>query len=713
MRRLLEYLVERTLSGDLEFLKETNIGVEVFEREPGYDPKADAIVRVEAHRLRSKLEQFYADLQEERPVRLDLAKGSYALSFLWREAAAWPAVSPRRWPAGGGIRTLALLAGATAVLVVFAWGVSWIMNHVKPRAPMVRRLTHTGGMNVDPVWDPRGRFIIYASDRGGGGNLQLWRMDAASGEAVRITAGEYDDHEPSIAPQGAAVAYRSERDGGGIWRVPVEGGLPELIVRGGRRPKHSPDGAWLLYWVRDERFAPSTIHVVPAGGGQSRRLAEDFADAHNPVWSEDGKSILFCGTRISGNPAQEHDWWVLDFTSGKLRKSGAFEVFSRYAAFSGERIRTAGDQLGAPLDWHAGRLLFSASAGDADSLWELAIDSGGGIDGVPRRITLGSSVETSAAMQGGRTVFSSGHMTVDVWTVPIDHRTLRLSGNWMRATESAGIEAAPAVSPDSTMLAFTADRGGSRGVYLRKVSGGPESAVERWGRSQDSPVFSPDGRTVAYRAFEDRLMAIYAMPVSGGAARKLHADCGAPTSWSPDGKWILFEPGAFEPFVGVLNVETGEKKTLLARAGWGLRSARISRDGKWIAMQVDEGKSDRRIMAASFDPERQVPQDEWIDISAETHNDYLPAWSPSGGAIYFISEHSGYRSLWARRLDAKTKRPAARAVEIFQGRKATHTFFRNFRRGLDQIGLAVTDTAIYAAMDEYTSSLWLLGPPVR
>ncbi|MBI5086900.1 MAG: PD40 domain-containing protein, partial [Acidobacteria bacterium] len=670
--------------------------------------------RVEAHRLRSKLEQFYAELQQDLPVRIDLPKGSYAVSFLWRETAVWPSAELGKWPALGPGRTLALVAGAAAALVCLAWVVSHILHNRDNPAPTVRRLTHTGGMNVDPVWDPQGRFLIYASDRGGGGNLQLWRMDSSGGgEAIRITNGEYDDHEPSIASPGTAIAFRSERDGGGIWRVPVEGGLPELIVRGGRRPKHSPDGAWLLYWVRDERFAPSTIHIVPAGGGQGRRLAEDFADAHNPVWSDDGKSILFCGTRVSGDPAQEHDWWVLNFSSGKVRKTGAFDVFTRYAESSGERIRAAGDQLGAPLDWHAGRLLFSASAGDADSLWELRIDAGGDIDGLPRRLTLGSSVEASAAAQGPRTVFSSGHLTVDIWSLPLDHANQRPIGNWTRVTESAGVEAAPAVSADGAMLAFTADRGGARGIYLRKTSGGPETSVERRGRSQDSPVFSPDGKAVAFRAFEDRLMAIYVMPVAGGAVRKLHADCGAPTSWSPDGKWLLFEPGAFEPFVGVLNVETGEKRTLLSRAGWGLRSARISRDGRWIAMQVDEGKSDRRIMVAPFDPQRQVPVDEWIDISEETRNDYLPAWSPAGDAVYFISEHSGYRSLWARRLDPKTKRPTARPVEIFEGRKASHTFFRNFRRGLDQIGLAVTGSGIYAAMDEYTSSLWLLGPSSR
>ena len=48
------WAVERTLAGDRQSLKESIIGVEVFDRGPDFDPRIDSIVRVEARRLRRK-----------------------------------------------------------------------------------------------------------------------------------------------------------------------------------------------------------------------------------------------------------------------------------------------------------------------------------------------------------------------------------------------------------------------------------------------------------------------------------------------------------------------------------------------------------------------------------------------------------------------------------------------------------------------------------
>lgn len=59
LSRLLRYVVERTLAGEADQLKEYAVGVEVFDRDDKYDPRLDSIVRVEAGRLRSRLEEYY------------------------------------------------------------------------------------------------------------------------------------------------------------------------------------------------------------------------------------------------------------------------------------------------------------------------------------------------------------------------------------------------------------------------------------------------------------------------------------------------------------------------------------------------------------------------------------------------------------------------------------------------------------------------------
>ena len=77
-RALLRYMVERMAAGDLAALKETMIAVVVFRRPVAhFDPKLDSIVRVEARRLRARLDAYYRGEGRDVPVRIELPVGSY------------------------------------------------------------------------------------------------------------------------------------------------------------------------------------------------------------------------------------------------------------------------------------------------------------------------------------------------------------------------------------------------------------------------------------------------------------------------------------------------------------------------------------------------------------------------------------------------------------------------------------------------------------
>jgi adenylate cyclase len=81
-RNFLRYVVEETLAGRGDLIKEYSIGVEVFGRGKSFDPRANNIVRAEANRLRSKLAKYYETEGRLSPVRIDLPKGGYAPIFL-------------------------------------------------------------------------------------------------------------------------------------------------------------------------------------------------------------------------------------------------------------------------------------------------------------------------------------------------------------------------------------------------------------------------------------------------------------------------------------------------------------------------------------------------------------------------------------------------------------------------------------------------------
>lgn len=111
-RSFLRYVVERTLNGEGDQLKEYVIGREVFGRGEDYDPRVDSIVRVEAGRLRSKVEEYYAGPGRADLVVIQLRRGGYAPTF----EARVPEASPSRWRLGIG------LVGALLVVVAaVAW----------------------------------------------------------------------------------------------------------------------------------------------------------------------------------------------------------------------------------------------------------------------------------------------------------------------------------------------------------------------------------------------------------------------------------------------------------------------------------------------------------------------------------------------------------------------------------------------------------------
>ena len=90
-QRLLRHLVTRRLNGSLGDLKEYTQGVEVFDRGEDFDPRLDPIVRVDASRLRSRLQRYYDGAGAGDPVRIKLPRGAYVPAFTGPPA---PVVEP-------------------------------------------------------------------------------------------------------------------------------------------------------------------------------------------------------------------------------------------------------------------------------------------------------------------------------------------------------------------------------------------------------------------------------------------------------------------------------------------------------------------------------------------------------------------------------------------------------------------------------------------
>jgi TolB-like protein len=141
--RFLRHLVEAALRGDLYLLKESVLGVDVFERPADWDPREIPVVRQEAARLRKRLARYYETDGSEIKVRIELPVGTYVPVFQHVgevRAPVEPAPAPsRRWWT---------YAGAAVTLIAVA-AITWRATH--PAAPVSIAVLPFTNLSGDPA----------------------------------------------------------------------------------------------------------------------------------------------------------------------------------------------------------------------------------------------------------------------------------------------------------------------------------------------------------------------------------------------------------------------------------------------------------------------------------------------------------------------------------------------------------------------------------
>lgn len=152
IRRLFDFLVDCSLTGRAP--KEIEVGIDVFGKDAQFDVSQDAMVRVYIHKLRRKLEEFYAGPGRGEPERLLIQKGAYR--FVIEPAEAAEAAEP---PAAGGrgswvpaVLIASLLINAVALLS---------FGYVRWRSPP----DELSALRASPVWsrilnDDRTIFVV-------------------------------------------------------------------------------------------------------------------------------------------------------------------------------------------------------------------------------------------------------------------------------------------------------------------------------------------------------------------------------------------------------------------------------------------------------------------------------------------------------------------------------------------------------------------------
>ena len=328
-------------------------------------------------------------------------------------------------------RTLQAALALSFAIIAGLLGWSWLRSRSEaPPAERTRysyqQLTFDPGLSYQPALSPDGQLVAYASDRAGNGDLDIWVQRIDGGDPIRLTQDPSDDSTPTFSPDGAQVAFRSERNGGGVYVVPVLGGNERLLIPEGRDPRFSPDGSEIAYWVGSLGAQDSNrAFLIPAEGGEPDPVAADFSRSDHPMWTTDGQSILF-----SGDPAMglDRDWWIKAREGGEPVRTGVRERLQRFGLYPPPLRFGFRPEAWLP---EGGSVLFVARTGEEVGVWAIDLDLESGLAvGDPWPLVSGPSrIGTVASNSLGTSiVISERNGTPDLWELPIDSRTAKVTG---------------------------------------------------------------------------------------------------------------------------------------------------------------------------------------------------------------------------------------------------------------------------------------------
>jgi Tol biopolymer transport system component len=621
---------------------------------PAVTPELEWVI---AHCLRKDREKRFQGMTEVKIALDDLRTETSVSSFrppaLSASQVTVSAVAPAVVP--GNRRTWILALGLAVVLGVAAVLTALLLRTSKPAVllavnstpPEVTRITTEGGLCVDPAISPDGKLLVYASDRNGTGNFDLWVRQIGGGDAMRLTRDPADNVEPNFSPDGTKIVFRSTREGGGLYIIPALGGEERKIADGGRQPRFSPDGTKIAYWVGPADPLPlregiAHAFILDLATSTSRRVRSDFAASARPVWSPDGTHIVFVGLKDAKNK-DSFDWWItpLDNSPAVMcRVIGDFFTLDPFA-WRGDRVYyTKNDQ---------GRITIGEVRLDAKKFTPA---------GAPRALTAGTTNEYSpSASKDGKLVFSSIEANSDLFSLPLDANRGKVRGTPERLTKDVAEDSVRSISLDGKKIAFASSRTGANQIWVKDLVSGVERQLTT-GSEKTSALISPDGQFVTWRNSSFNDAHIFVTPFNGGLPTEVCADCGVPTAWSPDGRFLVYQPNLSQHlFVGLLEVATGKKIEYLKSPDRQFAQGAISADGKWMVFTVRRAIRDFTIYAAPFSPDRPPPEAEWVEIVRSPETDPNARWSPDGNLLYFSSERDGYNCVWAQRVDHATKHP--------------------------------------------------------
>jgi eukaryotic-like serine/threonine-protein kinase len=611
------------LTGKMTFTGETvtDTLAAVIMKDPDWSvlPAATPIrVRVLLKRcLQKDPKQRLRDIGDAR-ISLDEVISGAAEDVPALSAGERPGVKPwKLWAVCGAAGLCASAAAFFAFLYLHQK--SPVAQTVRFEVPLPDRTSFTGGA---PSLSPDGRNIAFITT-GADGQTRLWVRSLEAVDARALNGTEGANGWPFWSPDGSSIAFATSNK---LLKIDIAGGPPEVLC----------DVATVVFggiWKTDHKIVFSVLgrlQEVPDSGGIPSPIGagiggfpallpdeQHFFYSVGPPGAPDGG--IYVGS-LDAKPGEQSSKKLLgDVSQGAYVPSSnpafGYLLFMRAAAASG----TVGTLMAVPFD--------------------------------PRRLELAGEPIPVAA---GVSSFSASPVGVLIYSggIATDNGPARgniqgqltwydREGKSLGAIGDPGLYRTLAISPDGKRVAFErADpqNFSNRSIWIYDFARGVTTRFTFASGWDSNPVWSPDGSRIAFAGDRTGIFDLYQKTSNlAGDDEPLFKskDHKLSSSWSPDGRFLLYYNPLGATHIWVLPLEAGvadRKPYPLEQSDFFQAVGRFSPDGRWVAYQSNESGKDE-VYVRPFD--------------AASAGGSSTATNPMAGK-WMVSKDGGGSPLWRR-----------------------------------------------------------------
>ena len=559
------------LSGKRAFVGDTPVATlaEVLHHDPkplrevaaGTPPELERVI---TRCLRKNPERRFHNMADVRVALQELKEETQS-----GVTATGPAAVTRR-------RSPRLLGAAALVLLALAAAGVWSFRVLDRRRAVPMRVipfTTYRGREFLPSFSPDGSQVAFCWDGEKQDNYDLYVKSISTGAQLRLTNTPTWEFGAAWSPDGRYLAFMRVEMGlvPGVFLVSPLGG-PERKVGQAFWPTMawSPDSRWLavvdsegpqlsifilsidsgqkrkitsppagladmypafsgdgrtLAFSRASSPTSADLFVVGLSGdgapeGEPHRLTADSAQNNSPVWTADGREILFCSTR-SGSPSL---WRMPVSHSGSAWRAGEPE---RLAVGEGATSVAASHQ--------ARRLVYTKSLWDRN-IWRARLDGS-----EPAALIASTQQDSNPkySPDGRRIAFASDRSgNWEIWRCDAEG-----AGCVQLTSLGAPFVGTPQWSPDGRLLVFSASSQGSRDIYVISAEGGQPQRLVADSSDDESPNWSRDGQWIYFASNRSGTFEVWKIPAAGGNPAQVTTKGGCFAAESADGLHLYYAKG--------------------------------------------------------------------------------------------------------------------------------------------------------------------------